>query len=519
MTTMERITGGVDTHLDVHVAAALNDVGGLLGTASFPTTTAGYRQLLQWLSSFGEVVLVGVEGTGSYGAGLSRFLHSHRVGVVEVDRPNRQTRRLSGKSDPIDAISAARAALGGTANGAAKTRDGNVESLRVLRVAKVSACKARTQAINQIHSLVCTAPDELRDKLRQLPTLELVRVCAGLRPPASTDVAAITKATLRALARRVRHLDEEIAELQALIRPLVRATAPELLAHNGVGPDTAAALLIAAGDNPSRLRSEATFARLCGAAPIPATSGKTQHRHRLHRGGDRQANAALWRIRQYVGLTGGIRSRERTRAAVRLPACEREEISRGLAAGESLRCIAGRLGRAPSTVSREVTRNGGHARYRAADSDRTAWRPGVQAEAVQAGEQSAAARRRRIPLDDHRRLRIDIRGSRATSATASPPHSRAPETCHRAGGWVTRVGIGCRRHPCSRGRLTANRSGHLAVTVRGRPRPRTGHDADNAGSVPAAARPPPWPLGDGRRPGSRCDAAGAAGCPSRSQAW
>ena len=198
MATMARITGGVDTHLDVHVAAALNDVGGVLGTASFPTTTVGYRQMLGWLSSFGEVTLVGVEGTGSYGAGLSRFLHSHLVGVVEVDRPNRQTRRLAGKSDPIDAISAARAALGGTANGAAKTRDGNVESLRVLRVAMLSARKARTQAINQIHSLVCTAPDELRDKLRGLPTVDLIRVCAALRPATATDVAPVTKTTVSA---------------------------------------------------------------------------------------------------------------------------------------------------------------------------------------------------------------------------------------------------------------------------------------------------------------------------------
>ena len=296
METMARITGGVDTHLDVHVAAALNDVGGVLGTASFPTTTAGYRQLLEWMSSFGEVVLVGVEGTGSYGAGLSRYLHARSIAVVEVDRPNRQRRRLSGKSDPIDAISAARAALSGSANGSAKTRDGSVEAIRVLRVAKISAHKARTQAINQIHSLICTAPDELRDRLRALPTAELIATCAGLRPGAGSDVTAATKTTLRALARRVHHLDEEIADLEALIRPLVHATAPELLAHKGVGPDTAAALLVAAGDNPSRLRDEATFARLCGAAPIPATSGKTQNRHRLHRGGDRQANSALWRI-------------------------------------------------------------------------------------------------------------------------------------------------------------------------------------------------------------------------------
>lgn len=296
MQTMARITGGVDTHLDVHVAAAVNEFGAVLATASFPTTAMGYRQLLDWMSSFGDVVLVGVEGTGSYGAGLSRFLHRHGVAVVEVDRPNRQKRRLSGKSDPIDAISAARAALGGTANGAAKTRDGNVEAIRVLRVAKISAHKARTQAINQIHSLVCTAPDELRDKLRALRTSDLIATCAGLRPGSGSDVTAATKTTLRALARRVHHLDEEIADLESLIQPLVAATAPALLAHSGVGPDTAAALLVAAGDNPARLRSEATFARLCGAAPIPATSGKTQNRHRLHRGGDRQANSALWRI-------------------------------------------------------------------------------------------------------------------------------------------------------------------------------------------------------------------------------
>lgn len=296
METMARITGGVDTHLDVHVAAAVNEFGAVLGTASFPTTAAGYRQLLAWMSAFGQVVLVGVEGTGSYGAGLSRFLHRQGVSVVEVDRPNRQRRRLSGKSDPIDAISAARAALGGTANGAAKTRDGNVEAIRVLRVAKISAHKARTQAINQIHSLICTAPDELRDKLRALPTLALIDACANLRPGSAGDVTAVTKTTLRSLARRVHHLDDEIADLEALIKPIVTATAPALLSHSGVGPDTAAALLVAAGDNPGRLRSEATFARLCGAAPIPATSGKTQNRHRLHRGGDRQANSALWRI-------------------------------------------------------------------------------------------------------------------------------------------------------------------------------------------------------------------------------
>jgi transposase len=212
MDTMARITGGVDTHLEVHVAAALSDVGGVLGTASFPTTPAGYRQLLEWLSSFGQVELVGVEGTGSYGAGLSRFLHRQGVAVVEVDRPNRQKRRLSGKSDPIDAISAARAALGGTANGAAKTRDGSIEAIRVLRVAKISAHKARTQAINQIHSLVCTAPRVARPAPRPADPA-LVEACAA----AAAGGDHPRPRQRFAPGRRVR-TDEEIAGLEALIR-------------------------------------------------------------------------------------------------------------------------------------------------------------------------------------------------------------------------------------------------------------------------------------------------------------
>lgn len=328
MNSIASVTGGVDTHLDVHVAAALDQRGGLLGTRSFPTTQAGYRSLVGWLRGFGQIALVGVEGTGSYGVGLARHLRAEGVAIVEIDRPNRAKRRQKGKSDTLDAISAARAAHSGDATGAAKTRDGNVEAIRVLRVARVSALKARTQALNQLRSLICTAPDELRARLRDLSVAELATTTAGLRPGTSSGVETATKLALRSLGRRVKALEAEVADLDAVLRPLVLATAPKLVAHYGVGTDTAAALLVAAGDNPSRLRSEATFARLCGAAPIPATSGKTQNRHRLHRGGDRQANSALW----HIALTR-MSSDPKTRAYVE------RRFDEGLSKREIMRCL------------------------------------------------------------------------------------------------------------------------------------------------------------------------------------
>jgi transposase len=290
----QRITGGVDTHLDIHVAAALDELGTMLGTSSFPATARGYRQLLRWLCSFGDVVLVGVEGTGSYGAGLTRHLHAEAVAVVEVDRPNRQRRRRRGKSDVTDAIAAARAAQSGDATGEAKTRDGNVESMRVLRLVKLSARRSKTMAVNQMRSIVATGPEELRDQLRDLSAKMLVRRAAALRPTGTGNLAA-TKTALRQLARRAQGFDAEIIEINAQLEPLVAATAPELLDCEGVGTDVASALLIAAGDNPERLRSERTFAHLCGVSPLDASSGK-QERHRLNRSGDRQANSALWRI-------------------------------------------------------------------------------------------------------------------------------------------------------------------------------------------------------------------------------
>jgi transposase len=290
------VTGGVDTHLDVHVAAALDDIGGLLGVDSFEASAAGNDKLLCWLRSFGPVARVGVEGTGSYGAGLARFLRAATVDVVEVDRPNRQTRRRTGKSDPADAIEAARAALSGRAQGAGKTRDGNAEAIRALVVAKRSARSTKIKSLNQIRHLGFTAPDELRERLRGVSRQHLAGKAAALRPrPGGDPVAFATKTALRALGRRVLALDAEMEQLDELLVDLVTTTAPALVAVHGVGVDTAAALLVTAGDNPQRLRSEAAWAHLCGVAPIQASSGKVT-RYRLNRGGDRQANAALWRI-------------------------------------------------------------------------------------------------------------------------------------------------------------------------------------------------------------------------------
>ena len=290
------VTGGVDTHADAHVAAALNHIGGLLGVESFPTNPAGYGRLLAWLQSFGTVRLIGVEGTGSYGAGLTRHLMAAGVRVVEVDRSNRQERHRSGKSDPLDAESAARAALSGKADGAPRGRDGTVEAIRTLMVVKRSARGERTRSINQARALVATGPDDLRARFEGHRTDDLVVELAALRPRPGDVVGYATRIALRELGRRAEYLGAQIDHLDSLLLPLIELQAPSLLDMYGTGPHIAAILIIAAGDHPDRLRSEAAWAHLCGACPIPAGSGKTNGRFRLNPGGDRQANHALWRI-------------------------------------------------------------------------------------------------------------------------------------------------------------------------------------------------------------------------------
>ncbi|MGI8946502.1 MAG: IS110 family transposase [Ornithinimicrobium sp.] len=286
---------GVDTHKDVHVAVALDTLGVRLQERSVPTTPSGYVQLEQWATSLGTVQAFGVEGTGSYGAGLTRFLTARGHRVVEVNRPDRATRYQVGKSDPIDAEMAARSVLAGTARGTPKDGAGAVEMIRMLKLTRDSAVKARTQSLNQIKALLVTAPTELRAALNDLTVGKLLQRCEALRPGPLTSTTAVAKHSLRLLARRNLGLRQEVKDLTRQIRMLTDTATPQLREIFGVGPDTAARLLMTAGDNPHRLHSEAAFAALCGVSPIPASSGKIQ-RHRLNRGGDRQANAALHRV-------------------------------------------------------------------------------------------------------------------------------------------------------------------------------------------------------------------------------
>ena len=290
------VTGGIDTHGEVHVAAALDEVGGLLGTESFAADPDGYSALLGWLEAFGDVAKVGVEGTGSYGAGVARFLARAGVEVVEVDRQNRQARRQSGKSDPLDAVEAARAALSGRAHGRPRA-----ETARSRPSGSSSWPSARPEQLASRRSPRCASSPSApltssKAGSRASPSPQFVAAAQGLRPTRSPDlVTAATKAVALLAGppgRRPRRGDRRPRRHD---HPAARETAPELLAVYGVGIDTAAALLVAAGDNPERLRSEAAWAHLCGVSPLEASSGKVT-RHRLNRGGDRQANRALWHI-------------------------------------------------------------------------------------------------------------------------------------------------------------------------------------------------------------------------------
>lgn len=320
---------GVDTHGHTHHAAVLSTIGGELGDCEFPATAAGYAALLSWVRGHGHPLRIGVEGTSSYGAGLTRHLQEEGATVVEIDRPDRRARRHHGKSDPLDAYAAARAALAGTRVVVPKIGSGIVEAIRVIRVTRRSAVKARTQTTNQLRSLLVTAPAELRERLAALKTPALVTACARLRI-ATTDLSDPTRAVrvaLRRLARRHQQLTAEIRDADRELRPLITAAAPAMIDRLGVNVEVAGQLLTTIGDNPDRMRSEAAFAHLCGIAPLPASSGRTR-RHRLNRGGDRAANNAV-----YTVVLTRLRLDERTRAYVTRRTAE------GLSKREIIRCL------------------------------------------------------------------------------------------------------------------------------------------------------------------------------------
>ncbi len=287
---------GVDTHKDEHVAVALDGVGRRLGEILIEATAAGYAEVLTWADELGPPAVFGVEGTGSYGSGLARFLRREGRNVIEVSRPPRRgERRLDGKSDPIDAEHAARAVLAGTATAIPKLADGVVESIRLVKIARDTAVKAHSQAMITLKSVIVTSPDELRAELKSLTDFKLMTTCASYESAGHlSDPSAAIRHVLSSLALRWLELHEEIKIHTRHLKNLTETAAPELVAEFGIGFDIAAELLVAAGDNSNRVRSEAAFAKLCGACPIPASSGKSK-RHRLNRGGNRQANAALYR--------------------------------------------------------------------------------------------------------------------------------------------------------------------------------------------------------------------------------
>ena len=335
---------GVDTHKDQHVAVAIDERGAWLDEKHVPVATCGYEELERWTCDLGQVHAFGVEGTGSYGAGLARFLTDRGYKVIEVNRPDRSVRYRKGKSDPTDAEMAARSVLSGVADATPKSGEGEVEMIRMLKSAKNSAVKARTQAINQMKALVLTAPADLRETLDGLTANALAARCRGFRPGHLGNPTAAAKYALRSLACRYGQLSKEIQDLKAELVQLIQTAAPALVKAFGVGPDTASDLLVAAGSNPDRLHSEAAFASLCGVSPVPASSGKT-NRHRLNRGGDRQANAALYRI-VVVRICHDLRTQ----------AYLRRRTAEGMSKIEVIRCLKRYVAREVYSIIRKPAR-------------------------------------------------------------------------------------------------------------------------------------------------------------------
>lgn len=324
---LEEVVLGVDTHLDVHVGAIVSETGKLLGIRSVSTSSSGYQDLFHWACSFGSLSRAGVEGTGSYGAALCQFLIDNGVSVFEVNRPDRAKRRLQGKSDPTDAESAARSVLSGVAQAIPKHHSGACEAMRIVTVARRSAVKAKTQAINQLRAILVSGPQNVRDRLWKVRALDCVNACARVRTLGDGVLLENLIFTLKSLAKRWLALSSELKLLDKQLEALTQNYAVNLRERFGVGPQTAAVLLSVAGDNPDRLKSEASLAALCGVNPLPASSGKTI-RHRLNRGGSRAANNALWTIAMVR-----MRSDPRTRAYVA------RRTTEGLTMKEIHRCL------------------------------------------------------------------------------------------------------------------------------------------------------------------------------------
>jgi transposase len=328
------VIGGFDCHSEMHVGAALDPLGRLLGTASFPATPDGYRRATEWLRSFGPIIAVGVESTGSFGAALARVLNEQGLRTIEINQPHRHTRSRRGKTDAIDAEAAARKVLSGEATGAPKDTRGVVEAIRQLTVAREGAVKARTAALCQLGDLLVTAPAAVREQLAVRKSLEgKATLCARLRPARSSargdllNPSAAAKAALRSVARRIASLTKEAADLEEQLDRLVAFAAPRTLEQLGLGTQNTAALLIAAGENIGRFNSEASFAHLCAAAPISASSGRTS-RHRLNHGGNRQANRAL-----HMTVIVRLRYCPRTRAYMK------RRVGEGRTKQEVIRCL------------------------------------------------------------------------------------------------------------------------------------------------------------------------------------
>ncbi len=350
-----RVVGGVDTHKDLHVAAVVDERDRVLASRCFPTTRHGYKQMLAWMRSFGSLQRVGVEATGTYGVGLLRYLQQAGIEVLEVTTPDTHDRRKRGKNDDLDAQNAAHAAFAGRRTVTPKSRDGMIEALRVLKACRKTAVAARRVALQMIHNTIVCAPDELREALRNLTRMQLIRTLAAWRPDLTDyrNVVSAYRITLKSLGRRYLELHDEIADLDAMITAIVDELAPALVAQNSIGHGSAAQLLLTTGDNAERLQSEASFAALCGVSPVPASSGKTT-RHRLNRGGDRAANSAL-----HIIAIGRLRTDPRTKAYVA------KRLAEGHSKLEAIRCLKRYIAREVFTLISQRRREINQARIAA----------------------------------------------------------------------------------------------------------------------------------------------------------